>query len=329
MKGFILAAGFGERLRPLTEIYPKPLLPVWNIPSLLFPLLQMRTAGIRQVCINTHYKSEAIIAFIRSLQMDMEIVISVEETILGTGGGLKKCADFFGNDDILLMNADIIADVNLFELINIFSKRRQGGTLLLYQTPDANSIGWVGVQGDQVVDFRNLRGTEIKTDFIYTGIGIFSSSILQHLCAGFSSIVTTGFTGLIETTGLNWHLHQRHWQDIGTWEAYTSLNLHGYRPFAEFVKKIRWQWGNGSRSGLPWPSPYIEFYEDKKKDLHIQNCIIDDIHALPDHCLVENSLIWQQKQVEIPPILRNAVLMQSSLFSLQGNSYRENRNEDN
>jgi len=91
MQGIILSAGFGTRLRPLTDKIPKPLLHVGGRPLIHYSLLLLRKYGITEVVINVHYHAEKIIETIGDgSRLGMNITYSQEEEILGTGGGIRK-----------------------------------------------------------------------------------------------------------------------------------------------------------------------------------------------------------------------------------------------
>ena len=118
MKGFIFAAGLGERLRPLTENTPKSLLPVLNLPSVCYAVYLLKEAGIDHIICNLHYRYADIINFFKTYNnFGLHIEFSTEESILGTGGGFKKCEDIIGDEEVLLINADIIIDLDPVSLI--------------------------------------------------------------------------------------------------------------------------------------------------------------------------------------------------------------------
>ena len=96
MKAFLLAAGYGERLKHLTEEIPKPLIPVLNVASIEFSIMLIKESGITDVMCNLHHKYRDIIAFFEKKDFfGLNIRFSIENEILGTGGGLKKCESFF------------------------------------------------------------------------------------------------------------------------------------------------------------------------------------------------------------------------------------------
>ena len=114
----ILAAGFGTRLRPLTEAVPKPLLRVAGRPIIEYPLLLLRAAGIRDVVINLHHLGDQIRKRLGDgSAYGLRIVYSTEEEILDTGGGIKKAEALLSDGSFVVINSDTIMDAPLEELI--------------------------------------------------------------------------------------------------------------------------------------------------------------------------------------------------------------------
>ncbi|MEI6848222.1 MAG: NDP-sugar synthase [Chlorobiaceae bacterium] len=226
MKAFVLAAGFGTRLKPLTDYIPKPLIPVLNIPSIFYTFFQLKKAGIREIICNTHHHANTIRCVIESSNLpELDITFSEEPVILGTGGGLKNCEKLIGDNEFLLVNSDIITDIDLAVLIQHHRKSQRPGTLTLFATPEAPEIGYIGIENGLIKDFRNLRHTNLVSSCIYTGIAVLTPEIFRYLKSDFSGIVDTGFTGLIENGGMNYFLHEGMWMDIGIMQNYWKANL--------------------------------------------------------------------------------------------------------
>jgi mannose-1-phosphate guanylyltransferase len=225
MKAFVMAAGFGTRLRPFTEQLPKPLAPVRNVPALFYAFALLKEAGVREIVCNVHHHAAAIRKAVESADLSgLQITFSEEEPILGTGGGLKKCESLLDGDDFFLVNSDIVTDIDFTALARQHRSSGLPGTLALYETPHAAEIGAVGVHNGLVKDFRNMRNTGLESQFIYTGTAMLGPAVFEHLEKGFSSIVDTGFTGLIDNGGLGAYLHTGFWMDIGTLESYHKAN---------------------------------------------------------------------------------------------------------
>lgn len=116
MKALLLAAGFGTRLRPLTDTLPKCLVPIRGKPLLHIWLERLSSAGIGPFLINTHYLSEQVEAFVNTSPFKNQIELVHEKQLLGTAGTLRNNIDFFENRDGLLIHADnyCLADLKKF-----------------------------------------------------------------------------------------------------------------------------------------------------------------------------------------------------------------------
>jgi len=119
VKGMVLAAGFGTRLSPLTDVLPKALVPVAGKPMLRYALDTLSTAGCKRIVVNAFHHAEQIERYVSSLDFPAEIIVLREDEILGTGGGLLNAASILDGDDLILLhNADIISGFNLGRLID-------------------------------------------------------------------------------------------------------------------------------------------------------------------------------------------------------------------
>ena len=111
MKAMILAAGLGTRRGELTATIPKPLIKIQQHYLIEFPLTLLKKAGIREVIINTHYLAGQMEQTLGDgSKYGLHIIYSREETILGTGGGVKKAEELIGSEAFVLINADILCD---------------------------------------------------------------------------------------------------------------------------------------------------------------------------------------------------------------------------
>lgn len=120
MKAMILAAGLGTRLKPITDRLPKALLPIGGKTLLEWQLDKLRAAGIREVVINVHHLAEQVTAFVAEHDaFGMDIRFSDErDMLLETGGGLRKAAPLFGdNEPVLVCNVDVLNTIDLHALM--------------------------------------------------------------------------------------------------------------------------------------------------------------------------------------------------------------------
>ena len=108
MRAMILAAGRGERLRPLTERMPKPMIPIGGEPLIVHQLRWLRRAGIEEVVVNLHHLGEQLEGHVGTgRDLGVRVRYSREETLLGTGGGVKRALPLLGDEPFLVLNGDI------------------------------------------------------------------------------------------------------------------------------------------------------------------------------------------------------------------------------
>src|SRR5919108_2695 len=137
MKALILAAGYGTRLRPLTERIPKPLLPVAGQPILVWNLLLLKRHGITDVVINLHHLGEQIVQAIgNGSRFGMRVAYSHEPTLLGTGGGIQQAAPLLKDGPFLVVNGDTLSACDLTELIAAHRAGKASATLVLREDAD-------------------------------------------------------------------------------------------------------------------------------------------------------------------------------------------------
>jgi NDP-sugar pyrophosphorylase family protein len=138
MRAMILAAGLGTRLRPLTDERPKALVEVAGRTLLEITLRRLREFGIREVIVNVHHFAEMVIEYLRRNEnFGMRVEVSREETLLDTGGGLKKAAWFFlddpaGQDEpFLLHNVDVISTIDFARMLEHHQEHGSLATLAI------------------------------------------------------------------------------------------------------------------------------------------------------------------------------------------------------
>lgn len=126
MNAFVLAAGLGTRLRPLTDTMPKALVPVLGVPLLDRLRAWLARGGVTALALNTHHLAQRVEEHLRTAAGPLaEPRLYHEPALLGTGGGVRDAADFWGEDDLLVWNADIVAAVAPRALLDVH--RAPGG----------------------------------------------------------------------------------------------------------------------------------------------------------------------------------------------------------
>ena len=131
MKAMILAAGLGTRLKPLTDQLPKALVPLHDKPMIEHLLQKLKSAGCNQIIINIHHHAGQIQTFLQNRKSDsLKITISHEIQLLDTGGGLKKAAWFFDdNQPFILHNVDVLSGIDLQKMVGYHQNEQADITL--------------------------------------------------------------------------------------------------------------------------------------------------------------------------------------------------------
>jgi mannose-1-phosphate guanylyltransferase len=149
----IVAAGRGTRLAPLTDLLPKPAVPVRGIPLIAYQLALLAHHGVREVVVNTHHLADRLEdAARRHCPPGVTLIFSREHELLDTGGGIRRVAAFLRESDpCLLIGGDMLLDVDLGALSSAHRERGAAVTLLLREDPRQASFGSIAVDRDGVV----------------------------------------------------------------------------------------------------------------------------------------------------------------------------------
>ena len=137
MQAMILAAGFGTRLLPFTKLRPKPLFPILNKPLLLLTIDRLKNCGFTKIIINCHHLADQIEEAVSPFN---EVIVQKEETILGTGGGLRRAVDQMSDEPLLITNGDIYHLIPFLELYNQHKKSGSPITLGVHDYPRFNAL---------------------------------------------------------------------------------------------------------------------------------------------------------------------------------------------
>jgi mannose-1-phosphate guanylyltransferase len=227
---FILGAGLGTRLRPLTENMPKPLLPMSGRPIITYAMEHLRSIGMQRFIVNTHHCAEKYKeAFPEGNWQGIPITFRHEPVLLDTAGGIKNIEDLIAGDDhIIVYNGDIITNMPIELLIRKHFELKTTVTLVLRSTGPLLNVN-VDKEGF-VCDMRHILKNEGVKSCLFTGIYIVEKSFLKRLTAGkIESIVLP----LVEMIKENPHsvgavgIDDGCWQDLGTIEEYEKLRREG------------------------------------------------------------------------------------------------------
>lgn len=217
----VMAAGLGKRMRPLTAVRPKPLVPVAGKPLIDHVFDRLRGAGIERVVVNVHYLADALEAHLQRHHPDMDIVISDErDMLLETGGGLVKALPLLGDDPVLVVNGDSLWIDGPVDAIRLLASRwdpdKMDMLLLMVPFARAHNLGGKGdfrLAADGRILGRRRPGT--VAPFAYIGVQIINPRVIADAPVGAFS--TNLFWDRAIAAGRAYgQVHQGLWFEVGT-----------------------------------------------------------------------------------------------------------------
>jgi len=221
MKAMILAAGFGTRLRPLTQMKPKALMPVANRPILARNIEYLIHHGITEIIVNAHHHARQVVDYLKDTSFGLHIEVSVEPEILGTGGGIKNTEDFWNQEPFLVINSDILTDINLAAVSRVHQTSGALVTLVLHDWEPFNQV-----QVDEQWNIMDIARRNMPGRLAFTGIHVLDPKVLSYIPKGVFSDIIERYRELIRqrepvraclVTG-------HYWRDIGSMKSYLEAN---------------------------------------------------------------------------------------------------------
>ena len=176
-QAFVLAAGLGMRLRPLTDELPKPLIPIFQKPLVTFALDHLIGVGVNRFVINTHRLPELFQNFFAERDYaGFPTTLVHEPDLLETGGGIKNAESHLGSEPFLTYSGDILTNVELQPLIDEHFRRGNDVTLALRHTGLASAVA---LRDHRIVDISNRYG--VAGNFDFANIAVWNSVIFQRI----------------------------------------------------------------------------------------------------------------------------------------------------
>ena len=215
MKAMILAAGRGERMRPLTDHTPKPLLKVAGKPLIEYTIEALVAAGITDIVINLAHLGEQIQDYLGDgSRFQANINYSNEgKNGLETAGGIKKALPLLGKQPFLLVNGDISCDFPLQSLIN---RDCDLAHLVLVNNPAHH------MAGDFTLDSQSIVSPEGTPKYTYSGIGLYHPDLFAELAQGKAALAPLLKKAMLAKR-ITGELHSGFWMDVGTVERLEEL----------------------------------------------------------------------------------------------------------
>lgn len=223
MKAMILAAGRGERMRPLTDTCPKPLLRAGGKPLIVWHIEHLRKAGVETIVINHAHLGEQIEAALGDGgRHGVKIRYSPEQEALETAGGIRNALPLLGDEPFLVINGDVFCEVDLGRLCAAASTLDAAGDLahlLLVANPSHNP------DGDFALDGLRVR-SQGATRFTFSGIGAYHPALFATLPGGEKARLAPLLRRAMDEDRVSGVFHPGYWIDVGTPERLAELDHH-------------------------------------------------------------------------------------------------------
>lgn len=230
IKAFLLSAGIGSRLRPITNSIPKCLVPLGDTPILGIWFKKLEQISCKSVLVNTHYLSSQVVDYIQNVRSNysFDITTSFEKSLLGTAGSLMANLDFLDDSLCILIHADNYMYDSLYPAIRQHCINQPLLTMITFNTLSPQSCGIVTVNDENIVQSFHEKVLSPPGNLANGAIYIFDSRFLDYLrnldCLqsdlfDFSTQILPGLVGQIQI----WHTFEM-FTDIGNLESYQLAN---------------------------------------------------------------------------------------------------------
>ena len=295
-QAFVLAAGLGMRLRPLTEELPKPLIPIFQRPLITFVLDHLIGAGVESFIVNTHHRPEALREFFSGERYrGYPVQLVNEPEILGTGGGMKNIEDLVGGAPFIAYSGDILTDVDLTRLIDEHERAGNDVTLSVRETHLGKDIA---IEGGRVVDIDKRYGHAGRYDF--AGVSIWTPAIFERIPPGESVSFIPYVADWIGQGGKIGGViaDEGRWFNIGSRQEYLAVH--------RTIKNENWK--PAYLPATDWP---VEIAPEAGID---STARLSGFYSIGAGCrvgpgaLIEDTILWPGAQIASRSHLRNCIV---------------------
>jgi NDP-sugar pyrophosphorylase family protein len=284
----VLAAGLGLRMRPLTLLRAKPVLPVLNRPLLHWTLERLAQHGVTDVVVNLHHLAENVVDIAGDGQaVGLQVTYVREKRILGTSGGPRAVRDFFGDEPFLLVNGDMLFDFDLTGLVARHHAAGARATLALRPNPDPRTYGPIVTGPDgRIRSLAGRPGRARGTVSLFTGVHVLDPALLERLPRGPSDSVRDLYPPLVaEGQRLLGVRVKGAWYDLGRPALYLAAQ----------VRRI------AGESVVHW-SAKIE------PGARVVRSVIGPMARVGAFARVERSVLWEGARVEAGARVRRSIV---------------------
>lgn len=224
MKAIILAGGRGERLRPLTDKIPKPMIPVKGKPLIEWCIANLKNNGIVDIILSIGYKAEVIEDYFKDGSgFGVHVSYNIEKEPLGTGGAVKEiCKKYSINEPFILVWGDNLADYKFRQMVKEHKNHDALITMALTTREDVENFGVALLEYGKIIGFvEKPKREEAPSNLINAGAFVINPEALDILPEGKSSIERDCFEKLVtKTSRVYSYTHNGYWLPTDTMEKY-------------------------------------------------------------------------------------------------------------
>jgi len=307
---FVLCAGWGERLQPLTNQVPKPLVPICGVPLCEFALARIAASGVKRIVINTHRLPDEFIRLFPeyphpSRYAGLPVFFRHEPVLLETAGGLKNVEDLLLPGPVLVHNGDILAEIDLPALFAAHAKSGALCTLALRSSGGPLQVGFDAATG-LVTDIRGELGSSAPR-FLYTGVCVVAPEFLPRIPPGQPVSFVPVWLDILRSGGkiAGVLLDEGVWRDIGNIAEYMRIHA----DLASGAVKISPP--ATAPSGWPvWRMPGAEVAADAAMDGWTWCGPASHVGA---GARVKDSILWAGSRVEPGAVVEGSVVREGMI----------------
>lgn len=311
-KAMIMAAGVGSRLEALSDMLPKPIVPLVNIPAMDIIVRHLSSFGIKKIIANTYYKADDIKNRYTNNKFGVDFAFIKENELSGTAGGVKKSQFFFDkNEDFIVMSGDGLCDIDINKAYESHIKSGALATIVLKEV-NSDMVNLYGIvvpeERGYVKSFQEKpNAQEAKSNLANTGIYIFNYRIFDFIPENtFFDFAKNVFPLLMQNgEQINTFIMDGYWSDIGSIEQYKLSNFDilnkKLRNFIPDVKK--------SKTGI---------YCAGDNSVIEDGAIITGTCVFGKNCRIEkgakiiNSVLWDNVYVKSGAVIENSIVLNDS-----------------
>jgi NDP-sugar pyrophosphorylase family protein len=228
MKGMILAAGYGERLWPLTADRTKPALPVLGKPLVGYVAEYLAHHGVDDIVVNLHHRPESVRSSLGDgSRFGVHLEYIHEPVILGTSGALDNARDYFTSETFVVINGKIITDIDLTAALETHRRTGALATLILKKNLARERFSVVETSDGKVIGFSGMPRPDGDVALMFTGIQILEPRIFEYIPRGVFSHSTTEVypPAIARGETIAAHVAEGKWRELSTLRRYLDISL--------------------------------------------------------------------------------------------------------